>query len=70
MFMPNFCGHLQYGILSKSNNAENRGENSLKPLIWMDYIEPISKELTAGQLQLCGDLLFQISPISDLQYGK
>lgn len=32
MFVPSFCGHLQYGILSKSNNAENRGEISLTPL--------------------------------------
>ena len=31
MFVPNFCGHLQYGILSKSNNTENRGEISLTP---------------------------------------
>jgi len=36
----------------------------------MDYNEPFFKELTAGQLQLCGDLLFQISPISVMQYGK
>jgi hypothetical protein len=42
MFMPNFCGHLQYGILSKSNNAANRGEISLMPLSkdgfhWADF---------------------------------
>jgi len=35
-----------------------------------DFTEPIFKELTAGQLQLRGDLLFQISPISVMQYGK
>jgi hypothetical protein len=70
MFMPKFCGHLQYGMLSKSNNAENRGEFHLRPSVRMDYTEPFFKELTAGQLQLCGDLLFQISPIYVMQYGK
>lgn len=37
-----FLWHLQYGILSKSNNAENRGEISLTPLSkdgfqWADF---------------------------------
>jgi len=35
----------------------------------MDFNEPIFNELTAGQLQLCGDL-FQILPMYVTQYGK
>jgi hypothetical protein len=66
-----FCGHLQCGILSKSNNAENRGETALTPLSkagfhWADFQGTHS----LSHLQLCGDLIFQISPISVTKWGK